>query len=77
MRHQLLLDTAVPVVLLSKAHDSHQWATTIVTTVNHPLLTCESVITEACFLLKRDSRSQQAVLSLVNRGVFSLGYSAR
>jgi predicted nucleic acid-binding protein len=55
MKRQLLLDTGVLVALLSKADDFHQWATTIVTTVNQPLLTCEAVITEACFLLQRFS----------------------
>jgi predicted nucleic acid-binding protein len=74
MRRQLLLDTGVLVALLSKADDFHQWATTTVTTVNQPLLTCEAVITEACFLLQRDSRSQQAVLSLVNKGALQIGF---
>jgi predicted nucleic acid-binding protein len=68
------LDTGVLVALLSKADDFHQWATTTVTTVNQPLLTCEAVITEACFLLQRDSRSQQAVLSLVNKGALQIGF---
>ena len=45
------------------------------TTANYPLLTCEAVITEACFLLQRDSRSQQAVLSLVNRGAVQIAFS--
>lgn len=74
MRRQLLLDTGVLVALLSKADDFHQWATTTVTMVNQPLLTCEAVITEACFLLQRDSRSQQAVLSLVNKGAVQIGF---
>lgn len=74
MRQQLLLDTGVLVALLSKADDCHQWATTTVTTVNQPLLTCEAVITETCFLLQRDSRSQQAVLSLLNKGALQIGF---
>ncbi|WP_239033226.1 type II toxin-antitoxin system VapC family toxin [Leptothermofonsia sichuanensis] len=74
MRRQFLLDTGVLVALLSKADDFHQWATTTVTMVNQPLLTCEAVITEACFLLQRDSRSQQAVLSLVNKGALQIDF---
>jgi uncharacterized protein len=68
------LDTGVLVALLSKADHYNQWATTAVTTANSPLLTCEAVITEACFLLQRDSRSQQAVLSLVNRGAVQISF---
>lgn len=74
MKPQVLLDTGVLVALLSKADQFHQWATATVTTVNHPLLTCEAVITEACFLLQRDSRNQQAVLSLVNRGAIQITF---
>jgi len=71
----MLLDTSVLVALLSKADQFHQWAIATVTTDNKPLLTCEAVITEACFLLQRDSRSQQAVLSLVNRGAVQIDFS--
>jgi predicted nucleic acid-binding protein len=75
MRRQLLLDTGVLIALLSKTDDFHQWATTTVTTANNPLLTCEAVITEACFLVQRDSHSQQAVLSLVNKGALQIAFS--
>ncbi|HEY9640638.1 MAG TPA: PIN domain-containing protein [Coleofasciculaceae cyanobacterium] len=74
MKPQILLDTGVLVALLSKADQFNQWATTTVTTANSPLLTCEAVITEACFLLQRDSRSQQAVLSLVNRRAVQIAF---
>lgn len=74
MKPQILLDTGVLVALLSKADRYHQWATATVTTANPPLLTCEAVITEACFLLQRDSRSQQAVLSLVSRGAVQIAF---
>ncbi|XGV96218.1 MAG: type II toxin-antitoxin system VapC family toxin [Leptolyngbya sp. BL-A-14] len=74
MKPQILLDTVVLVALLSKADRYHQWATATVTTANPPLLTCEAVITEACFLLQRDSRNQQAVLSLVSRGAVQIAF---
>ncbi|UBF23666.1 PIN domain-containing protein [Kovacikia minuta CCNUW1] len=69
-----MLDTGVLVALLSKADQFHQWATATVTTANYPLLTCEAVITETCFLLQRDSRSQQAVLSLIDRGAVQIAF---
>lgn len=75
MRRQLLLDTGVLVALLSKADNFHQWAKSTVTTITQPLLTCEAVITEACFLLQRDSRSQQAVFSLVEKGALQIAFS--
>jgi uncharacterized protein len=72
MKPQVLLDTGVLVALLSKADRYHQWATATVSTANPPLLTCEAIITEACFL--RDSRSQKAVLSLVSRGAVQMAF---
>lgn len=74
MKSQILLDTGVLVALLSKADQFHQWATATVTAANYPLLTCEAVITEACFLLQRDSFSQQAVLALINRGAVQIAF---
>lgn len=71
---QVLLDTGVLVALLSKADQFHQWATKTVASMNYPFLTCEAVITETCFLLQRDSRSQQAVLSLVDRGAVRIAF---
>lgn len=74
MKPQILLNTGVLVALLSKADQFHQWATATVTTVNNPLLTCEAVIAEACFLLQRDSCNQQAVLSLVDSGAVQIAF---
>lgn len=74
MKPPILLDTGVLVALLSKADQFHQWAIETVTTANRPLLTCEAVITEACFLLQRDSRNQQTVLSLVDRGSVQIAF---
>lgn len=74
MKPQILLDTGVLVALLSKADQYHQGAVTTASTVYYPLLTCAAVITEACFLLQRDSRSRRAVLSLINRGALQINF---
>lgn len=74
MKSQILLDTGVLVALLSKDDQFHQWAVATVSAICYPLLTCEAVITEACFLLQCDSRSRRAVLSLVNRGALQINF---
>lgn len=74
MKPQTILDTGAVVALSSKADQFHQWATASVTTESSPLLTCEAVITEACFLLRRDFHSQRAVLSLVDREAIQLAF---
>lgn len=74
IKRPFLLDTGVLVALLSKADQFHQWAIKAVETSTKPLLTCEAVITETCFLLQRDSRSQKTVLSLLDRGAVKIGF---
>mgnify|MGYP002784395835 CR=1 FL=1 len=72
MKPQILLDTGILVALLSKADQFHTWAVNTLSTTNYPLLTWEAVITEASFLLQRDSRSPSAVLSLISRGAIEI-----
>ena len=52
MRHQILLDTGPLVALINPRDQMHQWATSEWSTIAKPLLTCEAVIAEACYLLQ-------------------------
>ena len=52
----------------------HQWARTEWDTIEPPLLTCEAVLTEACFLLQNLYRGKETVISLVNTGVLDLPF---
>lgn len=70
----VIVDTG-PLVAFLNANDSHHaWAREILATVEPPLLTCEAVLSECCFLLHRIPRGQDAVLSLVARGVIEIGF---
>ena len=40
-----------------------------------PLLTCEPVLTEAAFLLKREGRDTDPLFALLDRGVIRIGLS--
>ncbi len=75
MTCQTLIDTGILVALLSKSDQFHLWATEAVSVFSSPFLTCEPVITEACFLLRRDLRSQKTVLALISRGALQIGFS--
>jgi len=46
----------------------HQWAVAQWEQSRGPLLTCEAVLTEACFLLNRTAGQGKAVMDLVVRG---------
>ena len=50
---RIILDTGVLVALLSKSDRSHDWAVRQWSQVKPPAFTCDAVISETCFLLKR------------------------
>jgi uncharacterized protein len=62
------------VALLNRRDRYHRWATEQWADVELPLLTCEPVLTEACFLLRKSSRGSAAVLELVGRSVVKIAY---
>jgi predicted nucleic acid-binding protein len=73
----VIADTG-PLVAFLNANDSHhRWAREILATVEPPLLTCEAVLSECCFLLHRVPKGQDAVLNLVARGVVEIAFSLR
>ena len=52
-----------------KADDvHHDWAVDVFARLRPPLLTCESVLTEAVYLLRRLTKGPTGVLELVRRG---------
>jgi uncharacterized protein len=75
MRQQVLLDTWVIVALLKRQDQFHEWAKAEWAIVAPPLLTCEAVITEACFLLRNTYGGQAAVLSLIKSELVQVTFS--
>lgn len=69
MRQRILLDTGPLVALLKRQDQFHLWVTAEWETIEPPLLTCEAVLSEACFLLRNVYLGQEAVISLVNTKV--------
>jgi uncharacterized protein len=63
---RILLDTGPLVAYLKQQDAFHNWAVTQLATIQPPLLTCEAVIVEACFLLRNTYGGQGAVTHLLN-----------
>src|SRR4051812_18036839 len=64
-----------PLVAFLNARDSfHRWAMETLDTIEPPLHTCESVISEACFLVRHLKGGPDAVLSLISRGILALDF---
>jgi len=53
----------------------HNWAIEQLEDIKPPLLTCEAVITEACFLLHRLYRGEKQVLSFIRSEVICLDFN--
>ena len=68
MRERTLLDTGPLVALLNCRDRYHKWAAAQWAQRGAPLLTCEAVLSEACFLLNREGTVNAGVIELVVRG---------
>lgn len=69
-----MVDTG-PIVALLDARDSyHSWARDTFADIEPPLATCDAVLAEACFLVRRLPGGPVRVLDLVHRGVLELTF---
>lgn len=67
-----LLDTGPLVSFLGSGLRHHSWTVEQWKRLRPPLLTCEPVLTEAAFLLKREGREADAIFALLERGVIRI-----
>ena len=72
-----LLDTGPLVSFLASGLRHHKWAVEQWKSLPPPLLTCEPVLTEAAFLLKREGREPDAVFELLERGVIRVALAVQ
>jgi predicted nucleic acid-binding protein len=71
---RVIVDTG-PLVALLNARDSyHEWARETLGHLRPPLWTCEPVLAEAAYLVRRLTGGPQAVLDLVARGVVQVDF---
>jgi predicted nucleic acid-binding protein len=72
---QTILDTGPLVAFLNPADNHHEWAAAQLRRLKPPLLTCEIVLGEACFVLQARGRDPSAVLDMVARGAVKVEFS--
>jgi predicted nucleic acid-binding protein len=77
VRRKVILDTGPLVALLNRRDSHHEWAKILWAETEAPLLSCEPVIAEACFLLRNLGRGPAAVVELVRRGAVTIAFSLR
>ena len=69
----MLLDTGPLVSFLADGLTYHDWAVKQWKELRPPMLTCEPVLTEAAFLLKREGRDSDGLFALLERGIIRIG----
>ena len=72
-RPVVLLDTGPLVAALSRNDQAHAWAKSQFAALPAPFLTCEAVVSEACFLLRKFSGGASSVLALLESGAVQIG----
>jgi predicted nucleic acid-binding protein len=68
----VILDTGPLVAAINAKERSHAWAGEQLKGMVFPMLTCEPVLTEACFLL---GKNYGAVFHMLDAGFLKLGFS--
>ncbi len=68
------IDTGPLVAFLNGRDALHAWARDTLAHVEPPLRTCEAVLSEACFLLRKVRGGADVVMELVDRGVVQVPF---
>ncbi|MFN0051788.1 MAG: type II toxin-antitoxin system VapC family toxin [Planctomycetales bacterium] len=70
----VLLDTGCIVAFLDRSAQDHNHCAEVVENLDAPLITCEAVIAESCYLLRNLRGASAAVLENLAAGVFLIPY---
>ena len=68
------IDTGPLVAFLNGRDAFHPWARETLDAIRPPLHTCEAVISEACFLVRRLEGGPDAVFALLARGILDVEF---
>lgn len=74
MTKPVLLDTGCIVALLDRSECSHERCVEVLSDLEAPLVTCEPVIAESCYLLRNMRGAPEAVVENVEKGIFMVPF---
>ena len=73
MKQGVLIDTGPLVTFLNRRDRFHEWTAAQWNQIAPPMLTCEAVVSEACFLLTEINGSDQ-VMKLIQRKILMISF---
>ena len=71
----VLVDTGPLVAILDASDRFHDWAAANLKAIQPPLITCEAVLSEVCFLLRGQPKAFAAILLLLERRILEIRFS--
>jgi predicted nucleic acid-binding protein len=74
MRRLVLLDTGPLVAFLNRRDKFHDWAVSQWSDIEPPFLTCESMLAEACYLLRSYPKAHMVIMDLLRRGIINIPF---
>ena len=72
---KVIIDTGPIVAFLNKSDRYHDWAIVQFSQLTPPFFTCESVISECCFLLRNFKNGPGSVFKLLERDLIEIRFS--
>jgi uncharacterized protein len=74
MSQPVLIDAGPLVALLQEREQHHAWAAEQARDLPVPLLSCEAVLAEACYLLRKLPKGPERVLEMLERGALQVPF---
>ena len=67
MKQRVIIDTGPLIAFINRREHFHTWVINTLARIEQPLLTCEAVIVETCFLLRNIYGGQGTAMSMPER----------
>lgn len=74
MRQHVILDTGPLVAFLNSRDKYHEWALSQWALIQPPFLTCEAVVSEACFLVRAWNKGADSIFRLLERRILQISF---
>ena len=72
---ETIIDTGVIVAYINRKDSYHKWAINILKTVSPPVITCEPVIIESSYILRKFEKGNQLLFQLIKEHLLEIRFN--